>query len=44
MKLDIDLTPAQAERLREEAERLKITSEELAGLRWPTSLGTRPRL
>jgi hypothetical protein len=30
MKLDIDLTPAQATRLREEAERLKITPEELA--------------
>jgi hypothetical protein len=30
MKLDIDLTPAQAERLREEAERLKVTPEELA--------------
>jgi hypothetical protein len=30
MKLDIDLTPAQAERLRQEAERLKITPEELA--------------
>jgi len=26
MKLDIDLTPAHAERLREEAERLKTTS------------------
>jgi hypothetical protein len=30
MKLDIDLTPAQAERLRQEAERLNITPEELA--------------
>jgi hypothetical protein len=30
MKIDIDLTPAQAEKLREEAERLKITPEELA--------------
>jgi hypothetical protein len=30
MKLDIDLTPAQAERLRQEAERLKLTPEELA--------------
>lgn len=30
MKLDIDLTPAQAEKLRQEAERLKITPEELA--------------
>jgi len=30
MKLDIDLTPAQADRLRQEAERLKITPEELA--------------
>jgi hypothetical protein len=30
MKLAIDLTPAQAERLRQEAERLKITPEELA--------------
>jgi hypothetical protein len=30
MKLDINLTPAQAERLRQEAERLKITPEELA--------------
>ncbi len=29
MKLDIDLTPAQTERLRQEAERLKITPEEL---------------
>ena len=30
MNLDIDLTPAQVERLRQEAERLKITPEELA--------------
>ena len=30
MKLDIDLNPAQAERLRQEAERLKVTPEELA--------------
>jgi len=30
VKLDIDLTPAQADRLRQEAERLKITPEELA--------------
>ena len=30
MKLDIDLSPAQAERLRQEAERLKVTPEELA--------------
>ena len=30
MNLDIDLTPAQADRLRQEAERLKITPEELA--------------
>jgi hypothetical protein len=30
MKLDIELTPAQADRLRQEAERLKITPEELA--------------
>jgi hypothetical protein len=30
MKLDIHLTPAQAERLRQEAARLKITPEELA--------------
>ena len=30
MKLDIELSPTQAERLREEAERLKITPEELA--------------
>ena len=30
MKLDIDLTPAQAERLRQEPECLKITPEELA--------------
>ena len=30
MKFDIDLTTAQAERLRQEAERLKITPEELA--------------
>ena len=30
MKFDIDLTAAQAERLRQEAERLKITPEELA--------------
>jgi hypothetical protein len=30
MKLDIDLTPAQAERLRQEAERLKISPQELA--------------
>lgn len=30
VKLDIDLTPTQADRLRQEAERLKITPEELA--------------
>ena len=30
MKLDIDLTPAQADRLRQEAERLNIAPEELA--------------
>ena len=30
MKLDIELSQAQAERLREEAERLKVTPEELA--------------
>ena len=30
MKLDIELSPAQADRLRQEAERLKITPEELA--------------
>ena len=30
MKLDIELSPAQAERLREEAERLGVTPEELA--------------
>jgi hypothetical protein len=30
MKLEIDLTPTQAERLRQEAQRLKITPEELA--------------
>ena len=30
MKLDIELSPAQSERLRQEAERLKITPEELA--------------
>ena len=30
MKFDIDLTTAQAERLRQEAERLNITPEELA--------------
>jgi hypothetical protein len=30
MKFDIELTPAQAERLRQEADRLKITPEELA--------------
>ncbi len=30
MKFDIDLTAAQAERLRQDAERLKITPEELA--------------
>lgn len=30
MKLDIELSPAQGERLRQEAERLKITPEELA--------------
>ena len=29
MKLDIELSPAQAERLRQEAERLKVTPEEL---------------
>lgn len=30
MKLDIELSPAQADKLRQEAERLKITPEELA--------------
>jgi len=30
MKLDIELSPAQEERLRQEAERLKITPDELA--------------
>ena len=30
MKLDIELSPAQAERLRQEAERLSVTPEELA--------------
>ena len=30
MKLDIELSPAQTERLRQEAERLKVTPEELA--------------
>jgi hypothetical protein len=30
MKLDIELSPAQEQRLRQEAERLKITPEELA--------------
>ena len=30
MKLDIELTPAQAERLRQVAERLKVSPEELA--------------
>jgi len=30
MKLEIDLSPAQEERLRQEAERLNITPEELA--------------
>ncbi len=30
MKLDIELSPAQADRLRQEAERLKVTPEELA--------------
>ena len=30
MKLDIELSPAQVERLRQEAERLKVTPEELA--------------
>ena len=30
MKLEIELSPAQADRLRQEAERLKITPEELA--------------
>ena len=30
MKLDIELSPTQAERLREEAERLRVTPEELA--------------
>ena len=30
MKLNIELSPAQEERLRQEAERLKITPEELA--------------
>ena len=31
MKLSIDLSPAQAERLRVEAERLGLTPEDLAG-------------
>lgn len=30
MKISIDLSPAQAERLRAEAERLGVTSEDLA--------------
>jgi hypothetical protein len=30
MKLDIELSPAQAERLRQEAERLSVTPEELS--------------
>ncbi len=30
MKLDIELSPAQEDRLRQEAERLNITPEELA--------------
>ena len=30
MKLDIELSPAEEQRLRQEAERLKITPEELA--------------
>jgi hypothetical protein len=30
MKLDIELSPAQEQRLRQEAERLKVTPEELA--------------
>ena len=30
MKLDIELSPTQAERLREEAERIRVTPEELA--------------
>ena len=30
MKLDIELSPAQEQRLRQEAERLNITPEELA--------------
>jgi hypothetical protein len=30
MKLDIELSPAQVERLRQEAKRLKVTPEELA--------------
>lgn len=30
MKLEIELSPAQEEKLREEADRLKITPEELA--------------
>ena len=30
MKLDIELSPAQEKKLRQEAERLKITPEELA--------------
>jgi|SoiMethySBSTD1v2_1073268.scaffolds.fasta_scaffold658546_3 hypothetical protein len=30
MKLDIELTPAQAARLREKAERLEVAPEELA--------------
>lgn len=30
MRLDIELSPIQADRLREEAERLRVTPEELA--------------
>ena len=40
MKLSIDLSPAQAERLRLEAERLGLTPEELARAAITDLLGT----
>ena len=44
MKLDIELSPAQEERLRQEAERLKITPEELARAALSDLLSEREKL
>jgi hypothetical protein len=41
MKLTIDLSPAQAERLRQEAERLGLAPEDLARAAVADLLGTR---